>query len=356
MSELRDICMRYTCLQESDIECLEAVEKQLPLISALTGEDVFIDCFVGEDTAVVAAHARPPEYTSAYHGNVVGSYACAEQEPAVFQTRRSRMPVSDLKAITQENKAVLQSTAPVFGRDNEIIGVLIREKDITDSLRREEKYRHLERESMQWDPFHGADDSQVTALREANHRIKNNLQLMASILNLQIIGAESVELKNALRENLQRVLSIASIHDIISHTDGETLIGIQSLLSRLRDNLQMLISSDREICIDTSGDDFDISPDVASSVALAVTELAMNSIKHAFPDGRTGRVTVTAYKGSLRHSVVVADNGVGFDPRKAEGQTLGLSIVRATVQDKLHGELRLESSCGSRISFDFIGE
>ena len=72
---------------------------------------------------------------------------------------------------------------------------------------------------------------------------------------------------------------------------------------------------------------------------------------------KSGKVTITVCQGALIHTIIVSDDGCGFDPAKMQEDSLGLSIVRATVQDKLKGKLHIVSSAeGTKVSFDFKNE
>ena len=98
-----------------------------------------------------------------------------------------------------------------------------------------------------------------------------------------------------------------------------------------------------------------MSADCASSVALVVNELVQNAVKHAFPAGRAGVILIELIKTPLFSRISVLDNGVGMDPDRAEGDTLGLGLVRTMVREKLNGELTIQSDKGgTTVVFDFI--
>ena len=188
--------------------------------------------------------------------------------------------------------------------------------------------------------------------------MKNNLQLVASILNLQARASSDPEVRDILKENVGRVQSIASIHDILTHEAGDMrAVHTDVLLERLRINLTALTPAGRSIAIGIEGDDLELSPETASSVALVVTELVTNALRHGYPEKKSGKVTITVCQGAFIHTIIVSDDGCGFDPAKMQEDSLGLSIVRATVQDKLKGKLHIVSSPeGTKVSFDFKNE
>lgn len=351
MNRLRRICEEETDLTGADIARLEALCEQLPLIAELNGTDVFIDCMTRTGQMVVAAQARPAQTGSLYGGSVTGAPVTEEREPAVYQALRLGTPVRDLKAVTQEGRAVRQDAAPVRGGGGACIAVLIQERDISDDLRRERKFEALARRyeqealSLRAD---GGESCGSLVLREIHHRVKNNLQLIASILSLQARRCADGEAGALLRENVERVLSIAAIYDILTKKqDGDGSIDSLQLLETLQHNLRSLVPGGRNVAIEVRGDHAPLDADTATAAALVVNELVTNALKHAFRDREGGMVAVTFQAGRLCHTLTVEDDGAGFAPDAPAG--LGLRMVRATAREKLGGGLTVHSGAsGSR--------
>ena len=358
---LQELCRQETDLCPSDLQALDEVAKQLPLMAEWTASDVFIDCITGTGQAIVAAHARPVSAGSAYEKDVVGQYARPENEPAVYRAIELKMPVRDLKAVTQENRSVRQDVAPIFNQGGTCIGVLIREKDISGTLRQEKKFEQLARSHEEDDPSLRArdmDGQDKIAMREVHHRVKNNLQLVASILNLQARRCTDPFTKKILQENMGRVLSIAAIHDILTQsTVSSARVESLALLEQLRKNLQLLIPAGKQINLTVGGDSASLSPYQASAISLVVNELITNALEHAFPEQDSGAIQVYYSTGRLFDTITVSDDGCGFDPNVPRIGSLGLNSVSATVRDRLRGKLRFHSDeRGSRISIDFKTE
>lgn len=355
---LRELCESRTDLTEEEIRQLELVEQQLPLIAEMAAADVFIDCRSGGGV-IVAAHARPRGDHSVYTGSVVGQPALPEDEPAVFHAFSTGDPVCDLRAVTQEGRSVLQNVAPIRSQAGRVTAVLIQEKDVSEDMRMARKYRALaqshEGSSPLAEALRGEGDGSLLALREMHHRVKNNLQLVASILSMQARKCADPSTRRILQENVARVLSIATIHDILTyHSEDFQFVSSHTLLEKLRMNLQSLVTPGKAIVISVDGDDVLLDADTATPVSLVITELLTNALEHAFEGREGGRVAVSLRAGALCHTVTVTDDGIGFDPLTQPGESLGLSIVSATVRDKLKGKLRIQSdSGGSKISFDF---
>lgn len=353
---LHEICSQKTDLSLLDIQRLEELCCQLPLIAELTGTDVFVDCMTTDGGVVVAAQASPATTASAYKQNVVGQYVLREREPAVYHAIELKTPVRDLKAITQEDRSVRQNAVPILAGDR-CIAVLISEKDISDPLRREKKFQHLAQTYEEQDPSLRAPQAvsgDVLSLRETHHRIKNDLQLVASILNIQSRRCREEPAKRILQENVGRVLSIAAIHDILTKEDaGSSAVSSILLLTQLGQNLRSLIPEGRTIDILVTGDDAALTPDTAGAVSVVVNELITNALAHAFEGRDKGEIVVCFCAGSMFHTVTVSDNGVGFDVPASWGKSFGMRIVDATVRDRLHGQLSISSGVGgTHISFD----
>lgn len=358
---LRRICMKDTPLLEADILQLEDLERQLPLISELTGDDVFLDCVTSAGKAIVVSQARPSQGISAYQQDIRGQYAMPDNEPAVYHALRVMAPVRDIKAVTQENRTVRQDVVPVFSPDKRCIAAMIREKDISGKVLQEKKFEELaktyEEENM---PLRSLkmEYGESTIMREVHHRVKNNLQLVASILNLQARRCGDDFTKRVLQENVGRVLSIAAIHDILTKNQSSlSKVDSIALLSTLRKNLQSFAPDGKCIAIFVTGDSAELNADTASSVSIVVNELIINALKHAFETKAEGNIWVSFCAGTLFHTVTVTDDGGGFEPGEISRSSFGLRIVEATVRDKLHGTLRIRSDPeGSKVSFDFKTE
>lgn len=192
------------------------------------------------------------------------------------------------------------------------------------------------------------------AIKEMHHRVKNNLQTIASLLRLQMRRTDGEETRQVLGESMNRILSIASTHQLLAQSGiDEVMIG--EVIQNITSNALRYYSASRfHVTTSVEGDAFQVSSDVATSVALIINELVENAMKYAFQDGDSGLIRIIVSKGELYSRIQVIDNGGGFDVAHTDRSRLGLSIVRTLVQDKLHGDLEIESDHrGTRVSFDF---
>lgn len=343
--------MDRTELSGYEIERLERIEENLPLIADLVGADLFIDCIQKKDGRMfVAAQAGPGYMQSAYQGSVIGCYAEREDEAAVYRAVETKVPVRDIKAVTQEDKSVRQDVVPITNEDGKVIAALISERDVSRDVRQEKKYEELARRVENRQVFYTSPED--AARREVHHRVKNHLQLIASIMNIQARKAECEEVRLAFRENTARVLSIASINELLTYSTDE--VSLKEFLEKLRKNLFLLYGSETPIYLTLEGDDLFVRQEQATDIALVVNELVSNAYKHAFCNCSKGEINIILKKGEVYSSITVRDNGIGYERNKDGPENFGMSLVKMTVKGKLGGKLYITSDCsGTTVTFDF---
>ena len=186
-----------------------------------------------------------------------------------------------------------------------------------------------------------------TTIREIHHRVKNNLQTIASLLRLQARRLTSEEAKAALTESVLRVGSIALVHETLSEEPGDVAEFGEVARRIARMVGEGLVLPERCVRIDVAGAAGPLGADLATPLAVVLTELLQNAVEHAFPAGSDGIVTVDLARTDGDVRMVVRDDGVGLDVGALEGSRLGLQIVRSLI-DELGGTFRIESDAGTR--------
>jgi two-component system, sensor histidine kinase PdtaS len=193
-------------------------------------------------------------------------------------------------------------------------------------------------------------------LQEVHHRVKNNLQLVSSLLRMQAREVGDTRIVAVLEECQSRVHSIAAIHDglYLSADFARVALGgyAHSLVLRI---IQATGVSPAQVTVDVDVDDAEIGVDRAIPCGLLVNELVTNAFKHAFPDGRTGTVHVGVHAvapGEIE--LVVSDDGIGMpaDIAPDEAQSLGLRLVSILVE-QLEASITLDRSPGTRFAIRF---
>jgi len=224
----------------------------------------------------------------------------------------------------------------VTKKNGNIEGVVILIKDMTDI---KEKEKELVLKSV--------------VIREIHHRVKNNLQTIASLLRLQSRRLDNDDVKRYFNESISRILSIAGIHEILAQS-GVDEVDILTTLYKLKESTLNFGISNKNINLEIKGDSFNVDSDKATSIALVVNELIQNAFKHAFSNKNDGNIEVIIQKGIMYSNISIIDDGKGFDINAVRNESLGFNIVRGLVKDQLHGNLNIESDKnGTKIVFDF---
>jgi len=190
-------------------------------------------------------------------------------------------------------------------------------------------------------------------VREMHHRVKNNLQTIAMLLRLQLRGDRPVSGREVLTETVNRILSIAAVHEILS-VEGFRMVNVRQLVERVaRSAVENMLPASSGITVEVAGDDLYLPSQPATSLALAVNELVQNAVEHAFPGRQEGRIVIRLGRREEECFLEVQDDGVGLQPREAGEETLGLQIVRALATEDLRGTFTLESGQGTRVLISF---
>jgi len=194
----------------------------------------------------------------------------------------------------------------------------------------------------------------ATFYREMHHRVKNNLQNIASLLRMQLRRVDRVSAEQALSDSISRIMSIALVHETLSQ--GE--IGMVDV-GRLIGSLSKLPESDSlerpVITLDVSGSPVLIPSREATSLAMVINELVQNSVQHGFRERGKGKLSIKVEKMDGEVSVIIQDDGPGlskdFNP-DGDGN-LGLTIVRTLVKDELKGYFKIGCSKGTCATVTF---
>lgn len=193
-------------------------------------------------------------------------------------------------------------------------------------------------------------------LKEVHHRVKNNLQVISSLLNLQAARLADPQTREALRESQHRVRTMALIHEKLYQSTDLAQIDfaayLHSLVSYLRQSYR---DRSEQVTILVRAEGVQLEIETALPCGLIVNELVSNALKHAFPAGRAGEIVITLTpRAAGRAQLVVSDDGVGLAPgvEIQRSSSLGLQLVHALVQ-QIGGDLRLESGPGARFVLEF---
>lgn len=186
-------------------------------------------------------------------------------------------------------------------------------------------------------------------IQEIHHRVKNNLQTIASLLRLQARRSESPEVKAALRESVNRILSISLVHEFLSQQDEE-VIDVAEVARNIYDLvIQSMLEPGFAIEKVFEAEAVILPSERASSLALVVNELVQNAIEHGFVGRNQGKIGLRLSVLEHTYRLEIYDNGIGLPPDfdRAKTKSLGIQIVRTLVETDLGGSFELFSKDGT---------
>ncbi|NUN69156.1 MAG: PAS domain S-box protein [Bacteroidetes bacterium] len=191
-------------------------------------------------------------------------------------------------------------------------------------------------------------------LKEVHHRVKNNMQVISSLLNLQTASRTETEAVAMVRESRDRVKSMALIHEILYQSDDLASVDFAAYIRQLTASLQRSFGPRAaSVTITVKVGRVLLGMDEAVPCGLIINELVSNALKYAFPRGRSGTITVSMKQ--LRSSTVrlsVSDTGTGMPAKRPAGGSLGLRIVRA-LTEQLHGTIDTGPGPGTVVTIEF---
>lgn len=184
----------------------------------------------------------------------------------------------------------------------------------------------------------------AAVVREMHHRVKNNLQTIAMLLRLQKNTARDLRAEDVLNETINRILSIAAVHETLSE-QGLRVVDVKDVLTRVtRSIAETMLSGGQDITITVHGDRLMLPSREATALALATSELVQNAVKHAFVGRASGAIRVQLEATPNENIVTVQDNGIGGGKTPGASKGLGLQIINALVNDDLKGKFELNLS------------
>ena len=191
-------------------------------------------------------------------------------------------------------------------------------------------------------------------LKEIHHRVKNNLQIISSILNLQSSFVSDENTLEILQESRNRIRSMAIIHENLYRTEDFSSINFADYLYNLVTNLIASYRIHDVIHLETDIDEIDLVLDQAIPCGLFVNELITNSLKYAWKNDEEGTIFIKLKEVDSRVTLVIADDGIGLPTNfeNMSSDTLGLQLV-ITLVEQLDGELVVNCAKGTEYLINF---
>ncbi len=192
-----------------------------------------------------------------------------------------------------------------------------------------------------------------TLIHELHHRVKNNLQVVASLLYMEARNTSESQVEDALSACRERIGAMTLVHDRLYEAENLASIDFAGYLRELVSGLKATYLADPErIAVDIDVEADALGVEEAVPCGLLASELLTNALKHAFPDGRSGAVRIGLRPvAPHRWALTVTDDGVGF-PASGAGESLGLRLVNA-LAEQLDGQVELGGDGGARVAVTF---
>jgi len=187
-------------------------------------------------------------------------------------------------------------------------------------------------------------------LREIHHRVKNNLQVISSLLSLQARQIEDEDIQKAIHEGRNRVRSMALIHQNLYQNENLTGVSVSSYLSKLLEELFDTYNVDADrIKLNLDIEDIDLDVDTMVPFGLILNELVSNCLKHAFPGDRDGLITIRLKDIENQLHLSIIDNGVGYtDVNESSNKSFGKRLIKA-FSNKLNADMEVINNNGTKV-------
>jgi two-component sensor histidine kinase len=240
------------------------------------------------------------------------------------------------------NPVFMVNNASGIIKDNKLIGVWGTQTDVTQRKIAEDKLL----KSLQ---------EKEVLLKEIHHRVKNNLQIVSSLLKLQSSYIKDKKMLEILKDSQERVASMAFIHQKLYQSKDLAHINFADYLKMLTSHLiQSFGASSRGIQIKLKTDDIDMSIDDAVPCGLIINELVTNSFRHAFPDEQRGIIEISVKKEKGKYELFISDNGIGMKTHidVNNAASFGLKLVNTLVK-QLKGEIKMDHGKGTSFRINF---
>jgi two-component system, sensor histidine kinase PdtaS len=222
----------------------------------------------------------------------------------------------------QSGNHFIKIKAVAIHRGKRIVGGILLMRDLTEM---KEKEREIVIKSA--------------VIKEIHHRVKNNLQTIASLLRLQMRRSNSEEVEKVFRESINRIMSISIIHEILSQ-DGLDQINCKEIFEYMTKGIvSSMVLHEHPIIVEVEGDSLFLNSRTASSLALIINELVQNAMNHAFHNVPNALIRIVIKKNQKHVQIVVSDNGIGFNLDSVNGGNLGMEICHTLVQEDLNGTI-----------------
>jgi PAS domain S-box-containing protein len=245
------------------------------------------------------------------------------------------------------------TVAPVRDATGRIVHFYSAQADMTGKYRHEVAMRDANDElerlvSEQTADLRAALEQKTALLHEVDHRVKNNLQVISSLMLLKARRTPRGEARDALQGMAERIGALSTVHRMLYSTGDVTRFDLREFAEDFVSELVAGLDSDRT-AVRAEFDSIAVSAAMAAPLALMLHELATNAVRHAFPDSRPGRVTITAQRSDQSLRMLIEDDGVGMAGGTPNPAGFGRSLVEMVVRQLRGAIVWSDTAPGTRV-------
>ena len=355
----------------STVDRSEALDMIVQHAMTLTGADmssIFELDAASQELKIVAHRGLSESYLNIRLRVGEGAIGLAVQsgQPIVIQDAHSDPRLQTVASWVAEEGYRAMCSVPLISHDNVLGGISVYTREqrrfsddevellaafANDAALAIDKARLYEEMERQKEETERQSTTKSLLLQELNHRVKNNLQMMASLIRLQLRRVRAPEVKETLTLAQSRIESLGAVHDLLAE-DDVGLTTVQDVAKKVADiALTTMAQRHQRISLNVAAEGFPLGPKHATLLGLVLNELVCNSLTHGLEQRDEGTVLIEAEEDGASLRICVVDDGIGlpegFDLAQANG--LGLSIVQGLIQ-QLDGDFRLENAASNEQS------
>jgi len=311
-----------------------------------------IDSILGDNKAAVAHYKK---YVAVLDSNFkVAKIRQAEELQVLYQIQEKENQIS---ALTQQATLEKERSAQAALLRNLTIAGIIAAIIIAVLLYRQNRLKQKSNKSISRknEQLQDLVDDKEWLLKEIHHRVKNNLQIVISLLNSQSVYIDNRDARTAINDSQRRMQAMALIHQKLYLSDNMSSIAMQDYINELVSYVQESFDTGNRIVFEQDIEPLNLDVSQAIPLGLIVNECIVNVMKYAFPDNRAGIVRLTLYRDTDDQLVLqIADNGIGLPAGIdiSRHNSLGFDLMRGLAK-QLNGVLTYKSNNGLHIMLRF---
>jgi len=333
-------------LQGKYISAIESLERSIDIATADFGDDFYLSQAY---EALGKAYAGNHNYREAYQ-----AYAEYDKLKKEIFTAEADQHISllltEFDVAQKESTIIVQENQIKKQRSTQTLMILIGGLLLMILLL---LYNSIETNKKKNILLKKQNDEKEFLLKEIHHRVKNNLEVVSSLLSLQCEQVEDTKVADAMHKSQLRVHSMSMVHQKLYQGQSFSSIEMKEYFKSLGDYIVDIYGALERVHIECEMKELELDVDTAIPIGLIVNELFTNALKYAFPDNRKGLIKISLIESGNQLHLEVSDNGIGKNYyNKMEGTGFGSQLIELLTR-QLEGKMSLNVKKGTAVSFEF---